>query len=178
VFFGRAPLSEDGAPPAGSLEEAGDSLVPGLIGAAESEAAALLEAGRAKPQRHLFACGIDGRSVYARVPLSSFPGRGKSGDGVLAPRPGDVLLVDGEALAGEMSEAASGPAGGQVATGIVRHGGRQANGGASGLPQLSVMSGGSTIAAPELEWLLGDDPFGPAGDRAPGLLLRCVGELS
>jgi len=70
LFHGSNPLSPAGKRPEGTLQQAGDEAVPELVGQGDSAAAVLvLDAASANDGRHLFACGPDGRAVWARVPI-------------------------------------------------------------------------------------------------------------
>ena len=138
VFHGPAPLSDRGGRPVGTLAEAGDALVPGLVGPAGEPAALLLESAPPRPGRHLFTCDAGG-TVYARVPVSSLSTGSLDGSdwtslaGLVAP--GDAVVAvasakdpEGEhanprsaqladALGSLASDLAGGPVGVAVLTG-------------------------------------------------------------
>lgn len=189
VFQGRMPLSESGSRPTGTLEEAGDALVPHLLGADGERAAALLEQVPGRARRHLFACAPDGRSVCARIPLGSLPGQGTPPGGAStspgSPRPGDVLMVAGETVASGLAAAASDVAGGPVAAAVVSRGRPDGSdpaaldpGGPAPAGSVRALGSGAGFVASELEWLLGDDPFGTGGERAAAVLVRRMGTLA
>jgi len=112
VFHGGAPLSPSGARPERSIQRAGDETTVALLGANGDDAAHILAEVVPNRGRHLFACGPEGRTVWARVPVRT--PRIESGDdlvaivsasladaggGRLGPRPGDIVAVSEKAVA-------------------------------------------------------------------------------
>ena len=185
VFHGAAPLSERGGRPTGTLAEAGDALVPGLVGPACEEAAALLEIAPPRPGRHLFACDPSGRSVYARVPVSSSSTPSLEGADwawlacLLAP--GDTVVA--VAHEGDLEGAGAGATAADLAATLGSRASDLARGPVrvavlAGGQDPRVVAGGTTPAAPDLVWLAGDDPFGqPSPGSVRVGVVRRVGEL-
>ncbi len=187
VFHGPMPLSERGGRPAGTLAEAGDALVPDLLGDADRErAGVLLELASPHPRRHLFTCDASGRSVYARVPLSSWNSNAPetfdwaSLAGRVAPRDTVVALGTGRepeearaaaqlsGLATALASRASDLAGGPVDAVVL-----------AGRDEPHLVAGEAALGASELAFVLADEPFGrpTAGTFAVGVV-RPAGSLA
>jgi len=112
VFHGSAPLAPGGRRPEHSIQRAGDEETVALLGGESSDAAALLAVAAPNAGRHVFACGPEGREVWARIPVRT--PRVESGDdlwevvagsiaaaggGRLTVKPGDVVAVSEKAVA-------------------------------------------------------------------------------
>jgi asparagine synthase (glutamine-hydrolysing) len=112
VFHGGAPLSVRGSRPERTIQRAGDEMTVKLLGDVGAAAAALLAAASPNAGRHLFACGPDGCTIWARVPVRT-PRVGSGHDlekavttslatacgGSLRLRPGDVVAISEKVVA-------------------------------------------------------------------------------
>ncbi len=176
VFHGPCALSRLGRAPTGSLEEAGDALVAGLVGPnLAAQAARLLEVAPRQQRRHLFLADRRGHGVYGRVALPGEALATREGGRQLeaclpegiALQAGDVIVAaerqgSAEALSSVLSE----QAGADIGVAFVR----------PGLDTEVVDVGGTQIERGELAWLLGDDPL--VGRASQALLVRRIGTLA
>jgi len=154
VFHGDAPLAPGGSRPARSLQRAGDETTVALLGAAGADpagdAAAVLAVAAPNAGRHVFACGPEGRTVWARVPVRTprvesgddleemvAASLATAGDGRLGLRPGDVVAISEKAVA--ISQGRSFPVSsvraGQLARRLSRHVKRTPAGIGLGIPE-------------------------------------------
>jgi len=112
VFHGAAPLAPAGVRPQKSIQRAGDETSVALLGAAAEEAAAVLAVAVPNAGRHLFACGPEGRKIWARVPVRTprvqagddleavlISSLAAAGGGRLGVRPGDIVAISEKAVA-------------------------------------------------------------------------------
>ncbi len=112
VFHGAAPLAPAGARPRQSIQRAGDETTVALLGEEGGDAEAVMSIAVPNASRHVFACGPEGRTVWARVPVRT--PRVEPGDdleevltealvgacgGRLGLRAGDVVAISEKAVA-------------------------------------------------------------------------------
>ena len=112
VFHGPAPLAQEGARPERSIQCAGDETTLALLGDASHDAELVLKLATPNRARHVFACGPEGRTIWARIPVRTpriesgdhlatlvASSIGAAGGGRLGFRGGDIVAISEKAVA-------------------------------------------------------------------------------